>query len=486
MSVAFDSVSVFLKIPGSIIAGTRRVCRWAKATHKYVVGYLQEPCSSCHLFILRRLPLETFRDSNHRLTLSLFSHPERMSRDCKKFVCPDCDKKFKYYSEFNVHRRIHTGEKPFACPDCDKKFTQSGDLKVHRRIHTSEKPFACPDCDMTFITNSNLNVHRRIHTGEKPFACPDCDKNFTRIDELKVHRRIHTSEKPFACPDCDKKFTQSGDLKVHRRIHTGEKPFACPDCNKKFTHSGDLKVHRRIHTGEKPFVCPDCDMTFTTNGNFNVHRRIHTGEKPFVCLDCNKQFKDSSHLKTHCRIHTGEKSFCYSEHNNEFIRHRKTQTGEQQISSILCSPIVDLNEQQVLHKPEKLFVCHVCEEPFSEESLLENHVKIHPDAEDFLCERNFSNFIEQRKLYLGPQMPVHTDDLSIVPSECNMVCSASSGNCVLDGKVDDGDVHMSADKLLDSSTSCSGNEESSTEKKDTDSFKLYGCGICCQSFSTKE
>ena len=113
-------------------------------------------------------------------------------------------------------------------------------------------------------------------------------------------------------------------------------------------------------------------------------------------------------------------------------------------------------------------------------------MKIHPDTEDFLCERNFTNFIEQRKLSLDPQMPVHTDDVSIVPSECNMICSASSGNCVLDGKADDGDVHMSADKVLDSSTSCSGNEESSTEEKDTDSFKLYGCGICCQSFSTKE
>ena len=51
-----------------------------------------------------------------------------------------------------------------------------------------------------------------------------------------------------------------------------------------------------------------------------------------------------------------------------------------------------------------------------------------------------------------------------------MICSASSGNCVIDGKVDDGDVHMNADKLLDSSTSCSGNEESSTEEKDTESF----------------
>ena len=301
-----------------------------------------------------------------------------------------------------------------------------------------------------------------------------------------MHCRIHTGEKPFACLDCDKKFAQRAALNVHRRIHTGEKPFNCPDCDKTFTQSCNLNKHRRIHTGENPFACPDCDKKFTQKGAFNAHRRFHTGEKPFVCPDCNKQFKQSSHLKRHRRIHTGERSFCYLEHNNGLTRHRNSQTEDQHMSPSLCSPIVDLNEQQVLHKLEKPFVCHVCDEPFSEESLLESHVKIHPDAEDFLCERNFSNFIEQRKLSLDPQMPVHTDDVSMVPSECNMICSASSGNCVLDGKVDDGDVHMSADKLLNSSTSCSENEESSFEKKDTDSFKLYGCGICCQSFSTKE
>ena len=182
---------------------------------------------------------------------------------------------------------------------------------------------------------------------------------------------------------------------------------------------------------------------FADSSNLNVHSRIHTGEMPFDCPDCDKKLTESSDL-----------------------------TELQHFPPTLCSQNFERHEQQeFIRKIEKPFVCHVCDE--------------HPDAEDFLCERNFSNFIKQRKLSLDPQMPVHTDDVSIVPSECNMICSASSGNAVLDGKVDDGDVHMNVDKLLDSSTSCSGNEESSTVKKNTDSLKMYGCGICCQSFSTK-
>ena len=68
-----------------------------------------------------------------------------------------------------------------------------------------------------------------------------------------------------------------------------------------------------------------------------------------------------------------------------------------------------------------------------------------------------------------------------------MIDSASSGNCVLNGELGDGDVETHANNSFDPSGSGTGNEVSSTKKEDTtDSFKLYGCGICCQSFSTKE
>ena len=113
------------------------------------------------------------------------------------------------------------------------------------------------------------------------------------------------------------------------------------------------------------------------------------------------------------------------------------------------------------------------------ERLLNNHTKIHANATDLFSGRKFENVKEESELCQS--MPVHTDEM---PSERKMICiGASSGICVLNGKVE----VLDTNKLLYSSTSCSENEEeSSTKTNDADSFKIYGCGICCQSFSTKE
>ena len=111
-----------------------------------------------------------------------------------------------------------------------------------------------------------------------------------------------------------------------------------------------------------------------------------------------------------------------------------------------------------IHTGDKLFVCHDCNKGFS----------------------NKNSFLDHKIMHTEKQP--HTDEMSFVPSEVNMAGCASSRECFIVGDDGHGDIDVGANKIFDSSAS---NEESSTEK-DTDSFKLYGCGICCQSFSTKE
>ena len=229
--------------------------------------------------------------------------------------------------------------------------------------------------------------------------------------QFNLHRVIHIGEMPFACPDCGVKFRQSSELELHRRIHMGEWPFVCPDCDKKSSTNGDLSNHRRIlHSDEKPFACQDCNMKFKSSNGLSQNRMIHTGENPFGGSGCNQTFSYYSRIETT----VGILKYIGAEQSSP-------PTGGKRTNDFTCSQTVAINEHpEVFYNMEKPFVCHVCDEPLSKESLLENHVIIHPDAEDFLCERNFSKFIEQRKLSIGYQMPVHTDDVSIIPSEYNI------------------------------------------------------------------
>ena len=251
-----------------------------------------------------------------------------------------------------------------------------------------------------------------------------------------------------------------------------------------------------------------------------MHCKNHTLENPFAGLLCNEHFSLKGDLEKHGIAHS----------------------GVERTTRLMCNDSVqnvDLVEHLNIISPkiEKPFICHVCEESFSQESLLRNHATIH--ATDFLCKRNVLNVIEQRKFcHSDPHMPCRTDEVSIVPNVGNMICSASSGDCVIHLKVEDGGGqfgHVNTDEpsvsLIgnsnqkselfpsspdvpvpsgsnDNRVMCNGNclvdvkdelvdidmhaghssvsEGSLKVEDEADSLKLYGCGICCQSFSTKE
>ncbi|XP_077346054.1 uncharacterized protein LOC143989667 [Lithobates pipiens] len=209
-------------------------------------------------------------------------HGAKLPKD-KRFSCSECGKCFRSKSNFNVHKRTHTGEKPHSCPDCGKLFSRKSNLQIHQRLHTGEKPYSCHECGKYFSVKSHLDIHRRFHTGEKPYYCPECGKCFSVKSHLDIHRRLHTGEKPYSCPVCWKCFSDKSNLSAHQRSHTGEKPYPCPECGKCFSFKASLYTHQRLHTEEKPYSCAECGRCFLVKSSLYRHQRLHIGEKPYSC-----------------------------------------------------------------------------------------------------------------------------------------------------------------------------------------------------------
>lgn len=122
---------------------------------------------------------------------------------------------------FQVHKRLHSGDKPYKCEECGRHFRQWGDLKYHTTsLHSDQKQFQCEFCGKDFARKYSLIVHRRIHTGEKNYQCDFCNKTFRASSYLLNHRRIHTGEKPHPCGVCGKPFRVRSDMKRHMLTHS--------------------------------------------------------------------------------------------------------------------------------------------------------------------------------------------------------------------------------------------------------------------------
>ena len=103
--------------------------------------------------------------------------------EIKKESCPDCEKDFHGYEDFQHHfETIHLGRRPFSCDYCQKAFKTIKDLAKHINIvHDRLETFKCDFCERTTTSKSAINnhiriVHKFIHV--KSNQCDVCSKLF--------------------------------------------------------------------------------------------------------------------------------------------------------------------------------------------------------------------------------------------------------------------------------------------------------------------
>lgn len=85
-----------------------------------------------------------------------------------KYSCKVCGKRFAHTSEFNYHRRIHTGEKPYQCKVCQKFFRGRSTIKCHLKTHSGALMYRCTVCGHYSSTLNLMSKHIGVHKGSLP------------------------------------------------------------------------------------------------------------------------------------------------------------------------------------------------------------------------------------------------------------------------------------------------------------------------------
>ncbi|XP_051576734.1 zinc finger protein 585B-like isoform X2 [Myxocyprinus asiaticus] len=279
--------------------------------------------------------------------------------DGRVHICPECPASFKFESQLQSHRLLHTSH-PFPCNVCGEAFIRRKDLDLHYLIHQDKEPKTCPNCDSQFlnqtvldthlqrctgevsvrrrykgqgrgkvggqlecdmcghrcVTQDGLDLHRLSHTGQTPLRCPlaPCRRRFASNSALGEHLLAHcrgalgkkTAPRRFKCEYCGKEFAYPSTFSVHMRTHTNDRPFECSHCGKRFRQLPHLQDHERIHSGERPFTCWVCGKSFSVAARLTEHARVHSGERPYVCPRCPTAFRSRPNLDKHMRLHADD------------------------------------------------------------------------------------------------------------------------------------------------------------------------------------
>eukprot|EP00058_Branchiostoma_floridae_P019874 XP_002605364.1 hypothetical protein BRAFLDRAFT_278495 [Branchiostoma floridae] len=190
---------------------------------------------------------ETHHKSPSMLSCKIFgkevpkpSNKRHCQRHQGNFTCPICSKSFQSKVALKIHSDVIHEDKVLKCSHCEKTFKSYGGYMVHRHVHIS-KEHTCKDCNMKFPSKTQLYNHRsRAHLSLK--ECEVCGKLFD-LSRLDDHMKTHMGEeaKVYKCTLCPASFKWSQTLRRHQSIHEGLKK--CSECKKDYRGSRQLKRH---------------------------------------------------------------------------------------------------------------------------------------------------------------------------------------------------------------------------------------------------
>lgn len=324
---------------------------------------------------------------------------EYMGNQFNSRECPCCDEVMSTDMNFYEHIRTHEIKQ---CKQCGRICAAVSNILCHFRAHFKDmtEPIKCPHCQYATTTKSSLTTHiKRNHhhlmnvptvshsqpftqsftqppvqhqlriepNGPVAYKCKRCSQYFTTLDRLRAHLlsaynivvgreqyvlnyaiEVHQKQGN-TCPICDRYLSNASSLRVHMRLHEKDRLNYCYICKTSYRHLQSMYNHfRQQHPGQNPYQCKGhCKQTFETIRNFDRHMQdVKSGIEPRV----------------------------------EPTRRSAVPSHGDGVAS---------NEQV------NVFDCYVCDHQVVGESMLQIHLKSHPN---FICKKCGEKYAKWRSL----------------------------------------------------------------------------------------
>lgn len=229
---------------------------------------------------------------------------------------------------------------------------------------------------------------------QEVFPCSICNNFFYSQEELLKHQQCHKH----LCYVCGKSFEKLKNFQRHTQMCC-KNPFGCSKCSLSFKNSNALKIHvYTTHIARRSLECPFCYRRFSKRDILKGHIVCHIGGEPFKCSYCVKSFNGAWLLKHHLKeehIESTKSDLKCCDCNQYFssekilIDHIKYHSVVRSNLCHICGKVLGseiiLAKHMALHFNNKKWSCGVCQKRYFKESKLRNHMRKHSVLRPFRC-----------------------------------------------------------------------------------------------------